>query len=426
MATIYSHIEFAKRGFSKRIMSGQKEPHNFEFYKSGKHLDYIARKSAVWVQDDAMDKNTLKAEFKQSGLSMQDWINSRTAEKMKSEKSGVYRLFGNGEDIDIKKEKELLSNLSNKQVVWEMIINPGDFGIENFLVDKFEWNDLLNKNLKKLLKANKLDAENITGHWAMHANTEYPHIHLSFWETKPQILNANGKLTYKSKGVFNKKTLDNFNEVMANEITFNKQYQELNIFKSSIWEKRKNIRQLTQIAFESDEKLLNDVLNIKNSLLGARNKTYAKTSDDVKKSIWNVFEYVLENNQKFKDEYTEYQNEIQKLKEKDLGTQFNNRLQKEFIEKESKEFESQIGNAIIKLCIDDEIDGQYDSQNILGNYSEYKSRQSNYQSKSDASINKKIDWQWIIKKWEWEANGVHFKNKIEAIKKYRTNVVAKR
>lgn len=175
--------------------------------------------------------------------------------------------------------------------------------------------------------------------------------------------------------------------------------------------KRKNIRQLTQIAFESDEKLLNNVLNIKNSLLCARNKTYAKASEDVKKSIWNVFEYVLENNQKFKDEYTEYQNEIQKLKAKDLGSEFNNRLQKEFIEKESKEFESQIGNAIIKLCIEDEIDEQYNSQNELSNYAEYKSRQSNYQSKLDEQQTKKINWEWLIKKWEWEANGVALKTK---------------
>lgn len=361
---IYTNVQFARYGCRKKKLDGQKEVHDFEFYKSGKHLDYISRRSAVYLQDDNSNRESLWNEFVDSGLSKQEWLNNRVAEKMNIKKSGVYRLFGDGSDIDIDEEKKVLSELSNEQNIWEMIINPGDLGLENFCVDKFEWNDLLNRNLKKLLKSNKLDPENITGHWVIHTNTEFPHIHISFWEKSPRVLQNDDSLGFKTRGVFNGKTIEKFNEILTNEITFNAEYQNFVNIKNLVREKRKSLKELGNLSgliFEKDGEFLDSVLHIRNSLINKHNKTYAKASEDVKNSIWKVFNYILENNKEFKNEYSVYKDELEKLKDKDLGSEFNNDAKDKFIEIENKEFESQLGNAIIKLCLADE---NIDAKNV--------------------------------------------------------------
>ncbi|MBU4693441.1 relaxase MobL [Mycoplasma zalophidermidis] len=419
--SIYTNIQFAKNGVKKKQQKGQLEPHDYRFYKSGRHLQYISRKGAVYIQDDNKVRSDLEMEFNSSRQSFKSWLNSKTSEKVKSSKSGVYRLFGDARDINLDEEQKILNKLDEKQVIWEMIINPGDFGVENFCVDKFEWNELLSKNLTKLLKSNQLNPDNITGHWVIHANTEFPHIHLSFWEKSPRRLGANGELFYKTTGFINKQTLENFNKVMTNEITFNREYRNLNEIKSLVWDKRKHIKALAKLeAVFSDQELTSHVLNIQNQFKNAKNKSYVRATDDSKKSIWKIFDYMLNNNEELANQYSEYTNELNELKIQSMENDFNSKLKNDFLNKENDEFEKQLGNAIIKLCLDEkniqlvlQNESYYDYES-LNHYSDYK--QNNLSSQ-------KINWSWIMKKWEWEANGIHFKNKIAALKTYQKNVL---
>ncbi len=94
-----------------------------------------------------------------------------------------------------KKEFEKLEN--NNQFIWEITLNPGQLGIDNQMVDKNEWNEILNKHMKSLLKANKLDPNKIEGYWALHSNSKYPHIHLGFFEKE-----TNHSNNYRQSGKF--------------------------------------------------------------------------------------------------------------------------------------------------------------------------------------------------------------------------------
>ena len=60
-AKSYVKFEFANNQVRKKLGKGQKDVHNFNFYKSGIHLDYISRRSAVYVQkwDFDLIKNNL-------------------------------------------------------------------------------------------------------------------------------------------------------------------------------------------------------------------------------------------------------------------------------------------------------------------------------------------------------------------------------
>nr|WP_233752031.1 hypothetical protein [Mycoplasmopsis agalactiae] len=59
--------------------------------------------------------------------------------------------------------------------------------------------------MRGLLKANKLDPNNIIGYWALHSNTNYPHIHLGFFEKEPNHTNK-----YRLKGKFDPKSISRF------------------------------------------------------------------------------------------------------------------------------------------------------------------------------------------------------------------------
>nr|WP_233749897.1 relaxase MobL [Mycoplasmopsis agalactiae] len=103
-----------------------------------------------------------------------------------------------------------------------MTLNPGQLGIDNQMVDKNEWNEILNKHMKSLLKANKLDPNKIEGYWALHANSKYPHIHLAFFEKE-----TNHNNNYRQSGKFSSKSVERFKYLFENSIKTQAEYQNL-------------------------------------------------------------------------------------------------------------------------------------------------------------------------------------------------------
>lgn len=94
-----------------------------------------------------------------------------------------------------------------------MIINFGDLGIKNNMLDKNEWNVILNKIMRGLLKVNKLDSNNIIGYWVLYLNINYLYIYLGFFEKEFNYINK-----YRFKGKFDFKSISKFLFLFENVI----------------------------------------------------------------------------------------------------------------------------------------------------------------------------------------------------------------
>ncbi|MDC8912869.1 hypothetical protein [Metamycoplasma hyosynoviae] len=97
----YVKFEFVNKNVKKKLYKGQKEVHNFNFYTSGKHLDYISRKTAVYVQEEDFDLLKIKKEYRDT----KQYMNNSTAFNKRNKLSGVYKIFDlEAKNIDIEKE----------------------------------------------------------------------------------------------------------------------------------------------------------------------------------------------------------------------------------------------------------------------------------------------------------------------------------
>lgn len=413
-AKSYVKFEFANNQVRKKLGKGQKNVHNFNFYKSGIHLDYISRRSAVYIQK--WDFDLIKA--KEKYVNATSYMNASVANNSKMKLSGVYRLFDlEANDINIDKEKSLLKKISREQNIWEMIINPGDLGINNWLVDKKYWTEILDKNLSKLLKANNLKKDNVLGHFVIHGNTKYPHVHLSFWEKEPSFVKTNGKLDFKSRGAFSKESLERFNALLFEDFTYNtkSEYKEFFNLKPEIWNLRKHIRLMIKeekySQIDKDDLIFLKYFDlINNYFKNKKNKTYAKTEDFIKKAIWWMYEYLKNKNTFLSKTDEEYQKELEEIKNKKFVSDVNEKLKEEFLEKEYLDFETQIGNSIIQYCLENQ-----NIQNGIENddYEEYEINQLEQKRKRIFNL------KYLLSRWSWESNEVFFKKKIKALKIYK-------
>ncbi|WP_373436782.1 hypothetical protein [Metamycoplasma equirhinis] len=398
---MHVHLEFANYRTKKKENKTTGFIHNFSFYKNGKHLDYITRESAVYIQEDEIKKNNLIIEFGEKQSSFKNFLNSKTLLNYKQQnnntnKTGLYRLFANEPiDIPITNEKKLLNKISNKQNIWEMIINPGELGVKNFCIDKYDWNKLLNVNLKKLFRFNNVNSENIIGHWVIHANTDFPHIHLSFWEKTSNINNS-----FRKKGTFKKGTLERFAWLLENNIERDGEYQKIYDDKNEIWSSRKKLKTLFELNAQYNF-IKNSVEIIKNFYTNSKNQNYASSDKSliVHNAVWNIFDFVKETNSEFKEQYEKYKNELKILESTKFKSNYNSSLAKEFIQKESIEFEKQLGNMIVKACL------KYEIPNL---------------NTFILEENKNI--KHLLKKWKFDFDRLQFYKKINAIKQFNKNI----
>ncbi|AJM71544.1 hypothetical protein [Mycoplasma yeatsii] len=391
-------VEFSHPKIEKKENKKSGKVHNHSFYKSGTYIDYITREQAVYIQKDNENKQSLKLEYQDKNVEWEKFLDSKTKAKFLNDdesKTGLYRLFSEqANDLPIEKEKKIVKQISDKQNIWEMTINPGQLGIDTFAIDKHEWNDTLNKNMKSFFKANKIDPNKITGHWAIHSNTKYPHIHLSFWEKYPDI---NGN--YRKKGSFNKESVEKLKTMLETSLAYQEEHQDFYVIKNSIWDSRKELKELMKQQVRTSI-LYNSVRTIKKFYKNSKNKTYAlsKRDEKVNEAIWDIFNYIKSNNSKLNKEYAKYELEIEEIKKANYSSSYLQQQAIEFANKELAEFESQIGNMIIKDCL--EIETVDDIVPVYGG---------------------KNDLEKLFEKWEWEFENIQFWKKIEALKKFNKN-----
>ncbi|CBW53937.1 CDS3, putative relaxase (part of ICE) [Mycoplasma mycoides subsp. capri LC str. 95010] len=402
-------LEFTNNSFNKKANKKSGKVHDFNFYSSGVFINYITRNNAVYVQNDDVSKEELIKEWQNSKLEFKDFIKTKTRKKQKIEdksKTGLYRLFDESPvDIDLKKAKKILKKLNPNQNVWELVINPGQLGIDYQMIDKKEWNDILNKTTKNLFKVNNLNPNNMTGFWTIHTNTEFVHLHLCFFEKQADINN-----NFRTKGKFKKQSLERYSEIIKTHIISNKDYENLYQVKNEIWDSRKEIKNFfkdgIKAAFvEHSVKVIKEFF-YKNG----NNKNYSLTKDNkrVNEAVWDIFNYIKNTTPELKRKYKEYRESIENMKQQTFSSEQVNKLKNEFLDKEAKEFEQQIGNTIVKDCLNSNwTDIRYHSNS----YSSFKPNKK-----------KKSNLDYLVDKWKFEFNQIQFKKKMEALDKFNKNI----
>lgn len=411
----YVKIEFAKKNVFKNIMQGQEDVHDYDFYVSGKFFNYLTRKSAVHIQSDIIDKNEVKNNIQASNLEV--WEFFVPNENTKSKQSGAYRLFANTpNDLIASSEKALLAKISEEQFIWEMTINPGEFGVKNFMYDKYDWNNAINKTMKKFLKANDINPDNISGHWVIHTNTKYPHVQMCFWEKAPTYLNDRGELVYKQSPFLDKASISKFKTAILNEFdeSLENEYKSIFDSKNIIWDMRKHFKlalknHMQNVSESANGLFFDDIKHIRDTLANQKQPSYYFLNKDSKVKVWNIFNTLLDLDTGLKNQYEQYMQLLKEIKNLDASTNFHKQLINDFVKDENVDFEKQVGNMIIKLCLADF--KEETNKNWLDDM---------YTKKVN---NNYINWDWVLKGWEWEANGLLFRQKIDAMKKFKEGLV---
>nr|WP_307919081.1 hypothetical protein [Mycoplasmopsis bovis] len=339
-----------------------------------------------------------------------------------------------------KKLKKSLKKLeNNNQFIWEITLNPGQLGIDNQMVDKNEWNEILNKHMKSLLKANKLDPNKIEGYWALHSNSKYPHIHLGFFEKE-----TNHSNNYRQSGKFSSKSVERFKYLFENSIKTQAEYQNLFSLKNSIWNNRKEIKELflSTIALKNKQetksyealsanelKILNASKVIANFYKNSKSKSYAaaKNNLEVKEAINDIYEAIVENNQKIALAVTKYKQEFESINKAKFSDKYSAGLKDEFVANEKDEFEKQIGNIIVKQCL--KMNAKEKEVQTSLNYQEKDLKQdfnddelpiglSFYPYKYDEISKLKR----MIRSLNYEFNRLSRSQKFQALRKYKKNI----
>lgn len=454
---MYLYFEFAKPKMKKKPNKNTHKIHDYEYYISGRYIDYISRPSAVYIQNDNDNRTTLLAEMDSKKLNVNLFMNSKLLMKQLSEsidryglkegskklegKTGLHKLFEKDLiDIDpdeAKKEFKKLEN--NNQFIWEMTLNPGQLGIDNQMVDKNEWNEILNKHMKSLLKANKLDPNKIEGYWALHANSKYPHIHLGFFEKE-----TNHNNNFRPSGKFSSKSVERFKYLFENSIKTQAEYQNLFNLKNSIWNNRKEIKELFLSAIalnnrqeaksyealnENELKILNASLVISNFYKNSKSKSYAAAKDnlEVKEAINDIYEAIVENNPKLGLTITKYKQEFESISNAKFSNKYSAGLKDEFVANEKDEFEKQIGNIIVKQCLKMNANEKEEDKKI--SYKEKDLKEDFNEAKLPIGLSfypNKYDEISKLKRMIWslnyEFNRLSRSQKFQALRKYKKNI----
>lgn len=152
-----------------------------------------------------------------------------------------------------------------------------------------------------------------------------------------------------------------------------------------------------------------DIKHIRDTLANQKQPSYYFLNKDSKVKVWNIFNTLLDLDTGLKNQYEQYMQLLKEIKNLDASTNFHKQLINDFVKDENVDFEKQVGNMIIKLCLADF--KEETNKNWLDDM---------YTKKVN---NNYINWDWVLKGWEWEANGLLFRQKIDAMKKFKEGLV---
>ena len=323
--------------------------HNFkEWVNSAMVVEYITRKDKCVVFNEN-ENNYDAMHLMMNNDEKLNWYKEHLKINQNNNQSGLYNLLNNKPiDIEINKVKKELKNL--KSNFWELIINPGDLALDNNILCKDKWHEVLQENFKRFLKANKFELENLNVYYSIHGNTNYPHVHMFWYEKEPKRKKA--KLDVNSINVFAYK--------VGLSIKYDEDYQKINELTKGIWNTRKEIAQIISGHFNNNTNLSTNNLNelfikasksILDELQDKKNISYMRLSDQNKANIGIIKSFLLTSDNDYSKLFNSYQKQIKELNELDIEDKFLKEKIKKIIDKEMDEFTKQVGNKIIKSLL---------------------------------------------------------------------------
>lgn len=316
--------------------------------RSGEIVNYFTRSDKCCVFNNEINNEEAILNVSLNDInSKREWYLNHLKSKVKSKQSGLYSLFDNRPfDLDLNFVKNKLTKLD--QPVWECIINPGELGLDANVLTKDRWHNLLQKHFGDFLKASKFELTNVNAYYAIHGNTEHPHVHMMFFE----------KIPAKKQGKIDYINIDNLKRKLTNELNNDAFGTKLFDFISQVWDARKTILEhiSSEIGFKNS-----DIKNYKEFVLASqfvlvelskkKDVSYKRLSDASKFKINHIKQFLEVVDPNFKQINQNYEDKIWQLKQLALENHTLARRINQIIQKERSDFELQVGNKIVKSLL---------------------------------------------------------------------------
>ncbi|WP_027333087.1 hypothetical protein [Mycoplasmopsis gallinarum] len=321
-----------------------------DWINNGKMLDYITQKKKCV---SFFDNENIRNDNLKSHKAKIDWYRSHLKLNQKEPQSGIYDVFdGKVQNLNIDFLKNDLKNIN--QNVWEMIINPGDLAITHNVLNKEQWANIIRDNLAILLNKSKFEAENVNAYFVIHGNTDYPHVHLYWYEKEAKK---------KFKDSFLKKEhLADFRNNLLMSMTDGDILKRFREVKKEQWEINSNqkVKNLIQnlhsqswkIAFKEKQRQFKKFLNasfvIAKEIKGLRNISYKRQNEKVKEAVNEIKEFLLSYENDYSESVRKHQKLINEIMLMDFNSQKSKMIMLKELEKELVKFEYETNNKIIK------------------------------------------------------------------------------
>lgn len=328
-----------------------------DWVENGFWVDYFIRKDKAVAMSElnAEREKELTSDLTLLGERKKNEILKTYREYLKANldnpPSGLYA-FKNGKyfkNIDIKEVKEASAKL--KTPFYDMVISSNDDMLKNGMIGEDAWKKLIEDCLFKWLKSSGLgfDISNLEIYYAIHGNTNNPHIHISFWETKLKR-NKDRKLFGIQQNITRRKFEELKLDILS-KFTFDEDIEKINKLNNNLRNiKIKFEKKLieNENSREVKKEFKSEIDEIKKECQINNNQWYSHLTPHSQKIILKIKETLMKNNHSFFMIYNNFYKTLNEYKKLEIDSQI---LKEEFMRrllKEEKEFERKINNAILK------------------------------------------------------------------------------
>ncbi|KEZ23240.1 hypothetical protein [Ureaplasma diversum] len=352
----YTQILFAKYSITPKYIKGQKRSHDFEFYRSGRFIDYITRENAVYKQSDKpFDRAAINKFLRENNLTPRDYFQNNPPETKGL--SGLMRVFDKEANyVDKEQAKKEMAELNDKQIIWEMTINLGQFGKENIFYNKYEWAQSLNSTIPFLLRKKNLKPSQVSGFYAIHKNTDYPHIHLCLYEKAPLRFNKKKEPVYTQKGQFDNKDINYFKHIFQQSFVHRAALEEMYDNQKQLIALKKNAKSMFQPKAYNDIKtnhtlFIQSIDFIRDELKDKKNISYKKLSEEAQKKVKYIFNELVALNDDLNKALKKYRTNLSEFETSKSPDEFFKLKKTQFVEKEEVDLNHYFYNQVVKMCL---------------------------------------------------------------------------
>ena len=284
------------------------------YYTSGEYLRYITRQEAA-----------CKCKNLDAKLHNHDNVGDIKSETINQYESS---LFNHDGFYTREQEKELhkkFKNLDNENIVYDTVITfQPEFAEKYQLFTPEKMQEIVARNLRKMLKNSQFDYDNIEWFATFHTNTNNPHVHLGFFEKEPKHYNKKtGKFEYTCYADMEKEFIND----QAKNIEY---YVEQENSEFYAWRNTER-EQLVQLTWANVKNIHDEVNNYNNQFInkyndlfnqfknyknkGGKNQGYNDLPEELKFSVIDFTKCLITNDAILSERYNEFVSEMNSRQE---------------------------------------------------------------------------------------------------------------